>query len=333
MRKKILIVTDNLLDQVNGVVTTFKNIEIHARKNGYDISYITPAPFPHIDCPGYPEVKISWPAGISEMIEKENPDHIHIATEGTVGLAARLYCDRKGLVYNTSYHTKFPEFLRTMYKIPEFITYAYMRWFHKHSGIVLTTTTTMVKELMEHGFTSNVLAWTRGVDRDNLNATIPHTPTVGKPTVLYVGRISKEKNLEKLCELQDKYNIEIVGGGPQLDFLKEKYTKVNFLGYQRGTELANSYARADVFCFPSRTDTFGIVIIEALSQGTPVAGYPVPGPVDILENGITGVMDEDIDKCIVQCLQLDREKVKELSAKWTWEECWAIFRKNLLPIR
>lgn len=331
MKKKILIVTDNLPNQINGVVTTFHNIEIQAKRDGYDIAYINPSMVPYIDCPGYPEVKLSLPF-ISKFIRKENPDYIHIATEGPLGLAAQLYCGWHNLTYNTSYHTKFPEFLKEMTGIPESLTYKYVRWFHKHSGKVLTTTWTMVRELQQHGFSGEIIPWTRGVDRDSLKPTIDHK-NADKPTVLYVGRVSKEKNLESLCELQDGYNIEIVGNGPHFDALVNKYKKVTFLGYQSGTVLANSYARADVFAFPSKTDTFGIVIIEALSVGTPVAGYPVSGPIDILEQGINGFMSDNLDIAIQSCLKLDREKVKESSSKWTWGECWKIFRDNLISVR
>jgi glycosyltransferase involved in cell wall biosynthesis len=333
LNKKILIVTDNLPDQVNGVVTTFKNIEIQAKKDGYDIEYINPSMFPHISIPRYPEVKFSWPF-VGKYIKKINPNHIHIATEGPLGLATRIYCDRRGMKYNTSYHTKLPEYIKTIYGIPESLTYRYVRWFHKHSGRVLTTTNTMVRDLVAHGFRTDIKAWTRGVDRDTLKPTIEHKSAyIGlRPIVLYVGRVSKEKNLDVLCELQDKYNIEIVGGGPYLEHLKKTYSRVKFLGYQKGSELADSYARADVFAFPSKTDTFGIVIIEALSIGTPVAAFPVPGPIDILEQGLTGHMSDDLSRSIDICYKLDRDRVKTASMKWTWETCWEIFRDSLMPI-
>lgn len=330
--KKILIVTDNLPDQVNGVVTTFRNIERLAKADGYDVSFIDPSKRPHISCPGYPEVKFSWPF-ISKFIKQENPDYIHIATEGPLGVAAQIYCSIHKLRYNTSYHTKFPEFLKEMYGIPEALTYLYVRWFHRHSGKVLTTTDTMVKELISHGFVGDIKSWCRGVDRNLLCPSIEHNSlTKERPVVLYVGRVSKEKNLEELCKLEDTYNIEIVGGGPQLAELQSTYKKVKFLGYQSGEELANSYARADVFAFPSKSDTFGIVIIESLSIGTPVAGYFVPGPIDIIEQGVNGYMDDNLDTAIKNCLQLDRMQVKHSSHKWTWEECWKIFKENLVPV-
>jgi glycosyltransferase involved in cell wall biosynthesis len=330
MSKKILIITDNVPEQINGVVTTFKSIETHAVLDGYNIVYLTPLQFVHFSCPGYAEVKLAFPWKIGKKIEEISPDYIHIATEGPIGLYARFYLDKRGYRYNTSYHTKFPEFLKKIYYIPEFITWSYLRFFHKHSGIVLANTQRTVEQLKKHGFTSDIVSWTRGVDRENLK---PSTTYVfnKKPIVLYVGRVSKEKNLEALCEMHYTYNIEIVGDGPLRKKLQEKYPRVKFLGYQTGTELANSYARADVFCFPSKTDTFGIVMIEAMSLGTPVAAYPVDGPLDVISK-YSGHMDNNLHKAILECLKLDRNKVEEASKKWTWEECWKIFKNNLVEI-
>ena len=332
MRKKILIVTDNLKDQINGVVETFKNIEICADYDGYDFVYIDPGQFSYINCPGYAEVKIAWPRGIGKRIEEINPNHIHIATEGPVGLAARIWCDRNGYFYNTSYHTKFPEFLYTIYKIPVNLTYRYVRWFHKHSGKVLTSTNSMVQELKSRGFRSDIITWTRGVDRNILKPTIEHKKNE-IPVVLYVGRVSKEKNLENLCTLQDYYDIIIVGDGPYRKELEKRYSKVKFVGYKKGTELANYYKSADVFCFPSRNDTFGIVMIESLSVGTPVAAYNVTGPKDIIYNGVNGNIGESLLFSINKCLILDRNEVEKSSEQWTWENCWKIFKDNLIKAK
>ena len=326
--KTILIITDNLPDQVNGVVTTFKNLEIHAAASGYRVVYIDPRKFRHFSAVGYPEVKISFPIGIGKEIEAVHADHIHIATEGPIGLAARIYLDKRGIRYNTSYHTKFPEFLKKIYGIPESWTYRYVRWFHKHSGIVLTTTQTMVDDLKNHGFDGSIIPWTRGVDRSNLRPNLMRVEN-RVPSVLYVGRVSKEKNLDALCKLTDYYHIRIVGDGPDRERLEKEYPSVKFLGYKSGVDLANEYHLADVFAFPSKTDTFGIVIIEALSLGTPVAAYPVAGPIDILTPS-TGVMNDDLKTAIDSALTLDRDIVLRESLKWTWDECWNIFKQNLV---
>ena len=331
MSKKILIVTDNVPEQINGVVVTFQNIEKHAVLDGYTIVYLDPREFLSFSCPGYPEVKLACPWNIGEKIKEISPNYIHIATEGPVGLAARLYLDNRRIRYNTSYHTKFPEFLKQIYGIPERFTWGYMRWFHKHSGKVLVNTESMLSLLVRKGFTGRMITWTRGVDRGEFTPTIKHVRNE-KPIVLYVGRVSKEKNLDELCVLQDKYNIEIVGDGPYRNTLEKKYSKVKFLGYQKGFELANSYARADVFAFPSKSDTFGIVMIEAMSVGTPVAAHPVDGPIDIVEK-TTGCLSDNLDEAIQVCLNLDRKQIEKLSKKWTWEECWNIFRDNLIPIK
>jgi glycosyltransferase involved in cell wall biosynthesis len=334
MHRKILLITDNTRDQVNGVVTTFSNIEKLCWIDGYYFEYIDPTMFPSQCAPGYPEVKLAWPKDIGQLIDKSDPDYVHIATEGPVGLFARVWLDRHGWKYNTSYHTKFPEFIKDIYGVPEFMTYAYVRWFHKHSGKVLTTTDTMVKDLQAHGFRGEILSWTRGVDRDNLQPGRPRQiqESSSKPIVLNVGRVSKEKGLDDLCRLQDQYQVRIVGDGPYRRELELRYPRVEFLGYRHGSALAEQYQDADVFCFPSRADTFGLVMIEAMSLGTPVAAYPVAGPVDVIDPGITGFMADNLSVAIERCLSYDRERVKEASQRWTWQRCWEIFRNNLVDI-
>lgn len=332
--KKILVITDNLKEQVNGVVTTFKNIQSYAVKDGYEIIFLDPSQFYHVSALGYPEVKLSLPIGIGRKIKSINPDFIHIATEGPLGLAARLFLDRNNLKYNTSYHTKFPEFIKKIYGIPESITYSYIRWFHKHSGKVLTTSQSMVNTLKDKNFVGEILSWSRGVDRDNLPFSNEHVNTFynAKPKVLYVGRVSKEKNLDDLLNLQDEFNISVVGDGPYRQTLEKKYPKVSFLGYKTGLSLAKCYQQADVFCFPSKCDTFGLVMIEAMSLGTPVAAYPVQGPLDVITEGVDGVMDICLTTAIYKCMSLDRNKVRTSSEKWTWQNCWNIFKDNLISV-
>lgn len=333
LKKIILIITDNTRGQVNGVVTTYTNLEKWAHRDGYSIVYLDPGFYPNFACPGYPEVRLSWCWKIGDKIEEINPQYIHIATEGPLGIAAKIFCDRRGIPYTTAYHTKFPEFLNEIYKIPKIWTIFYLRWFHRHSRTVLTTTDTMVKLLFDQKIGKQIKSWSRGVDRDQLKPTVAaldRTRNQSKPLVLYVGRVSKEKNLDDLCCLENDFDIEIVGDGPYLDTLQRKYQKVKFLGYKKGPELANCYARADVFAFPSRSDTFGIVMIEAMSLGTPVAAYPVQGPADIVVSGETGYLDENLAQAIKQCLLLDRVSVRLKSQKWTWENCWKIFLDSLV---
>jgi glycosyltransferase involved in cell wall biosynthesis len=329
--KKILIITDNLKEQINGVVTTFKNIEGYANRDGYDIVYLNPGQFHYIDCPGYNEVKLSWPWRIGKKIKKINPEYIHIATEGPLGFAARCWLDARGWKYNTSYHTKFPEFLNHLYNIPEWLTYRYMRWFHKHSGKVLTTTYSMVKDLEDRDFAPGIVAWTRGVDRNIFTPT--HREKNEKIILLCVSRISEEKNLEDFCQLEYPNSIKImIGDGPKKSYLEKKYPDVQFLGIKQGKDLSNYYAMADVFVFPSKTDTFGIVMIEAMACGTPIAAYPVSGPIDIVEPELNGYLSWNLKENIDNCLTLDRDNVYQSSLKWDWKHCWQIFKDNLIKV-
>ena len=234
MHKKILVITDNTPDQINGVVTTFKNLEAIAVLDDYSIVYLTPREFVHFSCPGYPEVKFAWPWGIGKKIKEISPDYIHIATEGPLGVCARLYLDLRGYRYNTSYHTKFPEFLKKIYGVPEWITWGYLRWFHKHSGIVLTNTNTMVNELREHGFRGGIIPWTRGVNREELQPTQSWPHPNPRPLILYVGRVSQEKDIDVVCRLVDTYDVVVVGDGPDRKRLEQEYPGCQFVGYKTG---------------------------------------------------------------------------------------------------
>jgi glycosyltransferase involved in cell wall biosynthesis len=329
MTKKILIVTDNLPDQINGVVTTYKNIEACAIRDGYTVDYVDPRCFRYVDCPGYNEVKITFPWKIWKKIEAINPDHIHIATEGTLGLWARAYLSKHNIRHNTAYHTKFPEGLKKLFGVPEWITWLFVRWFHKHSGKVLTTTDTMVKDLKAHGFDGEVISWTRGVDREIF------TPNLREELLakylLCVSRVSKEKNLEAFFELEyPGYQKIMVGDGPMLETYKKQYPSVHFTGFKTGVDLARYYANAEVFVFPSRWETFGIVMIEAMACGTPVAAFPCDGPLDVIDQAETGFMNENLKHAVDGCLQLSRERVLEGSQRWTWDNAWKIFKENLV---
>lgn len=330
---KILVITDNIRTQINGVVTTFKNLEVYANNDGYDIVYLDPREFPHIDCPGYPEVKLSWPRRIGEKIRKINPDYIHIATEGPIGLAARCYLDLFNYQYNTSYHTKFPEFLKKIYGIPERLTWWYLRWFHKHSGKVLVNTQTMAQELRDHGFKGEILPWTRGVDRSQFRSSLRVSYKHGPIRLLSVGRVSKEKGLDDFCSLQIPNTIKtVVGDGPYLPDLKVKYPDVEFVGAKSGTDLAWYYANSDVFVFPSKADTFGLVMIEAMAVGTPVAAYPVSGPVDVVIDGVNGCLDNDLVLAVLSASNIERQVVEESSKTWSWQKCWNIFQNQLIKV-
>ena len=331
MTKTILIITDNLPEQINGVVTTYKNIEACAVLDHHRFVYLTPGNFSYIDCPGYNEVKIAYPRNLGKKIEAISPDYIHIATEGPLGLCARKYLSKRGYRYNTAYHTKFPEGLRTLFGIPEALTWPVVRWFHKHSGKVLTTTNSMVEQLKSHGFDGEVISWTRGVDRNIFHTNYPRIYQDNKILLLCVSRVSKEKNLEKFFELDYPNSRKVmVGDGPMLEHYKKQYPDVHFTGFKTGKDLAIWYSNADVFVFPSRWETFGIVMIESMACGTPVAAYNCQGPADVVEQGVTGYLEEDLKTAVYRCLELDRQHVLQGSQVWAWTRAWKIFRDNLV---
>ena len=322
--KKILIVTDNLPDQVNGVVTTFQNIEKNLVLDGYSVVYLNPRQFIHFDCPGYPEVKLSLPWQIGKKITEVSPDHIHIATEGPIGLFARFHCNRHNIRYNTSYHTKFPEFLKSIYGIPEGITYKYLRWFHRDSKKVLVPTNQMKQQLIQKRFKA-LEVWTRGVDDEIFNPTRRKKPS---SYIVCVSRVSKEKGLDDFCQL--KGSKVLVGDGPYLNTLKEKYPDVLFVGVKRGAELAEWVANADVFVFPSKTDTFGIVILESIACGTPVASYIEPGPLEAIQPMYNGMYSDNLQHSVNACYQINRDEVYRSSRMWTWKNSTKQFIEALV---
>lgn len=328
MTQHILIITDNLPNQINGVVTTYANIEPYIMRKGYTVSYLHPGCFKHFSFPVYPELKISIPINFGKRLSSFNADYIHIATEGPLGLAARLYLTRKNIKYTSAYHTKFPEAVQAILGIPEHITWPIVRWFHKKSATVLTTTTSMVNLLQSKRF-EGVVPWTRGVDRTIFkpNATTHNIFTV----LLCVSRISAEKNLEQFFNLDYPAARKImVGDGPLLGQYKLKYPQVEFVGAKTGAELASYYQNADVFVFPSRWDTFGLVMLEAMACGTPVAAYPVQGPIDVIEQGVTGITNNNLAEAVNRCLNLSRQRVAQGSLVWDWEQAADIFLHNLV---
>jgi len=322
---KILIATDSF-DQVNGVSTTYRNILKHSRKKTF---VVHPGLFKWTNFSVYPEVQFcTEPLKAYNKIKQIAPTHIHIGTEGPIGLAARIYCKLNKIPYTTGYHTKFPEYLWKLLRIPEFLTYAYLKVFHNDSKAILVPSKSCQEELFKKGF-NHVVVWTRGVAKN----LISHKPFKKSkiPKIIYVGRVSKEKNLDPLCELENKFEITIVGEGPILNKLKDKYPKINFTGYRFGRDLADTYKEHDVFCFPSKTDTFGIVMIEALANGLPVAAYKVTGPVDIVEEGKTGYLGDNLEDNIRRCLKLNRKSIaSNINQQWTWDRCIQILHNHLL---
>jgi len=333
--KKVLLITDAWHPQVNGVVTTLTNLVDQAKKSGDRIYVYHPGRatirFP---LPMYPEIQIAIPnpLHIRNLLKKQKWDYIHIATpEAPLGISFTIACKSLGIKYSTSCHTKFPEFISARYPwISTSIGWRYMRWCYRGSDKIITTTDTMVEELKQRGFTQDIYPWSRGVDR---SIFYPENQEEENAILLCVSRVSEEKGLDDFCSLQIPNATKIlVGDGPYLNKLKEKYTDVEFVGKKQGKELGDYYRSARVFVFPSKTDTFGVVNIEALACGTPVAAYPVTGPKDIIENGVNGTLDENLETAVLEALKLDRKTVYESSLIWTWETSYKQFKDILLPI-
>jgi glycosyltransferase involved in cell wall biosynthesis len=337
MRKeemKITLVTDTWLPSINGVVTTLTNTVEILRSWGHTVQVIEPSQFKTVGAPGYKEVRLSWDIWrVGLMIEQFRPDAIHIATEGPLGLAARWYCkvEKRSIPHNTSYHTKFPEYFHKMFRVPEDWGYYCMRIFHKFSTRVLVTNQDMADDLTARGF-QNLAVWNRGVDRELFNPDKRKRMSYRSPIILCVSRASKEKGLEDFCELKVRGTKILVGDGPLLPELKRQYPNVIYIGFKQGDELAHFYAAADVFVFPSKTDTFGVVMLEAIASGTPVAAYPVTGPRDVVINGVNGFTSYDLNYAVEQALGCDRSRVRKDSERYDWAECTQTFLDNLTVI-
>lgn len=331
--QNILIVSD-AWGQVNGVVTTLTNLVTELKKRSYSVRL-----FSHESCkrkykmPFYPEITLGIVT--SEQVERNVrwADAVHIATpEGTVGFKFLRHCVKHNIPFTTGYHTKWPEFIRARFPLPQAITYSYMRWLHKHSSAVLVPTESAATDLRVAGF-KNLRVWTRGVDRKLFTPkNRKEPPRYPQPVLLCVSRVSKEKGLDDFCQLEwsEPHTKILVGDGPYLDELKKKYSDtVIFTGMLHGKKLASAYANADVFVFPSRTDTFGVVMIESMACGTPVAAYPVTGPVDVVESRLTGSLNNNLTKAVKKALEIPRDTVIEASKVWTWQKCTSQFLNYL----
>ena len=335
---RVLIATDAWEPQVNGVVRTLNRTIAEMRAMGHEVEVVSPDQFTTLPLPTYPEIRLAMGAyePMQERFKAFEPEAIHIATEGPVGLAARRLCIEWKLPFTTSYHTRFPEYLSARLPVPNAAGYAYMRWFHRPSGRVMVATPTMREELEQRGF-RNLSQWTRGVDLDQFKTRQMggDTPDVmgdlPRPIFLNVGRVAVEKNIEAFLALDLPGSKVVVGDGPSREELAIQYPQVHFAGSKFGEELARYFAQADVFVFPSLTDTFGLVILEAMGTGTPVAGYPAPGPIDIIPGSGAGFVDEDLLQACLDCLTLDREAVRAYALKFTWRASAEEFVRNLQP--
>jgi glycosyltransferase involved in cell wall biosynthesis len=337
---RILLATDAWEPQVNGVVRTLTRVAKELRDMGHKVEVISPDQFKTFPLPTYTEIKVA--IGVYEPVQERfkafEPEAIHIATEGPIGLAARRICVEWKLPFTTSYHTRFPEYVSARLPLPLAAGYAYMRWFHKPSGRLMVATPTMRDELSQHGF-RNISSWSRGVDTEAFRPRRQDEPDVfeglARPIFLYVGRVAVEKNIDAFLALDLPGTKVVVGPGPQLDELKAKHPQVVFRGARSGEDLSAHFNCADVFVFPSLTDTFGLVILEAMASGTPVAAYPAPGPIDIIPNSGAGVLaasaTEGLREACLECLKLDRKAVRTFAERFSWRACAEDFVRNLQP--
>ncbi|MGV8854115.1 MAG: glycosyltransferase family 4 protein [Devosia sp.] len=332
---KLLIVTDAWRPQINGVVRTLENVGQQLIQRGYQVHYLTPERFWTLPVPSYPEVRISLASlgAVSRQIEAVAPDHIHIATEGPLGLLARQYCIDRRFGFTTSFHTRFPEYLAMRVPVPQQWSYGYLRWFHAAAARTLVPTPSLRDDLSARGF-ARLGLWTRGVDGACFRpGPKTHFTDLPGPHLLYVGRVAAEKNVEAFLALKVPGTRIVVGDGPDCPRLMRAYPDAVFMGYRHGEELGALYRSADVLVFPSRTDTFGNVITEALASGTPVAALPVTGPLDVLSDPRAGALDEDLGVAVARALTLKRADARRHGERFAWAASAEQLRAALEPLQ
>jgi glycosyltransferase involved in cell wall biosynthesis len=330
---RIAIVSDAWRPQINGVVRTIETVAQILRADGHDVEVFGPDRFRTLPCPTYPEIRLSLFPGarLAHMLKLYAPDAIHLVTEGPLGWAARNFCLARGIPFTTAYHTRFPEYVHARIRLPLSWSYAFVRRFHAPSAGVLVVAQSIRDELAGRGF-KNLVPWSRGVDITAFHPR-PRTQTGdARPIWLYAGRLAIEKNIKAFLDLDLPGTKWVVGGGPQLKELKSRYKNARFFGSVDTDELSLRYGESDCFVFPSRTDTFGLVMVEALASGVPVAGYPVPGPLDVVTDPKVGALDEDLRTACLAAIDRDPADCRRHAETFTWERCAAQFLTALQPI-
>jgi glycosyltransferase involved in cell wall biosynthesis len=331
---RIAIVTDAWSPQVNGVVRTLQAVSAELRRMGHDVLVVSPDLFHSIPCPTYPEIRLAFAStgAVARLLEDFAPHAIHLATEGPVCIAGRRWCLSRDFPFTTAYHTQFPDYVAARTGLnPEWI-WRYIRWFHAPAQAILASTASIAATLAAHGL-PHVRPWGRGVDLSQFHSGVVPDPAIRAlpgPVQLYVGRIAVEKNIEAFLKSAHPGSKVVIGDGPARAALEARYPDAHFLGPRFGSDLAAAYAAADVFVFPSRTDTFGLVMIEAMACGTPVAAYLVTGPIDVLTPD-TGAMAGDIDTAIARALLLDRGACAAYGSAFTWAASAGQFLNALVP--
>jgi len=330
---RILVATDAWRPQVNGVVRTYERLAEELASLGAEFHALTPQEYHTVPCPTYPEIRLTVPGYFhtARRIAEIAPDVIHIATEGPIGWMARHWCLARNVPFTTCYHTRFPEYLWGRFGIPPGPVYALQRRFHNAGAAMMVAAKSLAGDLEARGF-EHIVPWTRGVDT-NLFRPRPIRLFGDNLVYLYVGRVALEKNIESFLSLDLPGRKVVVGSGPELAALRSRFPDVLFTGRKSGEDLAECYASADVFVFPSRTDTFGIVLLEAMASGLPVAAFPVTGPIDIVEPGMTGVLDEDLAAAVRRAIKLDRSRVRQVAEQFSWTAAARAFLENVETAR
>jgi len=329
---RLVIVTDAWEPQVNGVVTTMRNTSRCLEEMGHEVTLITPQAFRSLPCPGYKEIRLSvFPARkVARLMEQARPDAVHIVTEGPLGMAARAWCLRNGFPFATACHTQFPEYIRLRAPVPTRWSYAWLRRFHRPAHTTLVRSRTQRESLAARGF-GHLRLWPGAVDTELFRPRGKEALNLPRPIALYMGRVAVEKGLESFLDLDLPGSKVVIGGGPDLERLESEYPAAHFLGPRFGLELARLLSAADVFVFPSRTDTFGLVMLEAMACGVPVAAFPVPGPLDVIRDGSTGAMDEDLAAAVFRALGMDPSACVEFAELHNWERSTERFLAAQLP--
>jgi glycosyltransferase involved in cell wall biosynthesis len=330
---QIVIASDAWTPQVNGVVRTLSAVAIELAARGHAVEMVTPDRFATIPCPSYPEIRLAVAPRrrVRAILDAVRPDAIHIATEGPIGLATRSYCLRRGYAFTTAFHTRFPEYIAARFAVPTWVSYALLRRFHAPSAGVMVAAESVRAELSRRGFTQ-LRRWTRGVDAEHFRPRREAVFDLPRPIFLTVSRLAVEKNLPAFLDLDLPGSKVVVGDGPCLDELRSRFPKVHFAGRQVGDALVRHYGGADAFVFPSRTDTFGLVLLEALACGLPVAAFPVPGPLDVVGDSQAGVLDTDLKNAALRALDIPRERCREHALSFTWQVCANQFLQHLRPL-
>ncbi len=331
---RIMIVSDAWFPQTNGVVTTLAQTAACLGRFGHEVRMVTPSEFRTVPCPTYPEIRVSvFPYRImARRIAAFHPHALHIATEGPLGFAARRYCRAQGLQFTTSYHTRFPQYLKSRLPIPIWASYVALRWFHDAGERCMVSTNSLSEELKSRGF-KNLVRWQRGVDTQLFRPRNKRFLEMPRPIAAYLGRLAVEKNVSAFLDMPWAGSKLVIGDGPQRRLLQAQFPQARFAGLRFGEDLAAHLSAADILVFPSRTDTFGLVNLEAMACGVPVAAYPVTGPIDVIEDGVTGALDNNLARGAERALQINPAACRERALRSSWDACAHEFEGNLTECR